>query len=584
MTFPSTSERASIAAPPLGRTFTRWTTTDIEVAEALVGGGHLQRAADLCWALLGDGRVRAALETRTKGLLRLPLSWDERGDGRSSGRVVRALEDGGDWYDAHSEAALASLAAWGILLGIGIAQRVWVLRNGRWLGVLKPYDARHLRWDSQARVWMVRTASGEERIEPGGRRWVLYAPSCSGTPDGDERPWMYGAWRACSAPWLGKLFAWGDWMHHSEVHGSPVRTWENVEDPAKVPDKPTRDRLANSLAAMGGNSAAGPPPGIKRFLLLEATAKTWEMFPGEIKAASVEMVVAITGQSSSTEVNEGQDTGATLHGRVRQDLIDADAQTLSTCLHDQALVDYAELNFGSRELAPWPRWKTDPPADAKARGDAMRSLGEGVEALDRVAPEGQRVNRRAVFEQAGVPLEDIPAASVTGSLSDSETFAEAAQEIFGDLARASLDGAEAVVNLDGEDLRIPLAAEGVTNFPAEGDDAAVSLRNSRFDRVPLDYAVSLRDDHPDVWRRGGNILGNRQFARLLPVVRRGGRPETPTEELAIRLREAWCARHSRAGTGATIAGAIAAVKWWSFLNRPDAIRRVIRDATSKDSR
>ena len=34
-----------------------------------------------------------------------------------------------------------------------------------------------------------------------------------------------------------------------------------------------------------------------------------------------------------------------LYGKVRQDLIDADAQTLSTTLHDQCLVDYAEINF-----------------------------------------------------------------------------------------------------------------------------------------------------------------------------------------------------------------------------------------------
>jgi hypothetical protein len=140
-----------------------------------------------------------------------------------------------------------------------------------------------------------------------------------------------------------------------------------------------------------------------------------------------------------------------------------------------------------------------------------------------------------------------------------------------------------VVGLDGEAFDVPLAAAGVTNFPSEGDDAAVSLRNSRFDRVPLAYATALRDDHPDVWRKGGNTLGNRQFSRLLPVVRRGGKPETATEELAIRLREAWCARHSRAGTGATIAGAVAAVKWWTFLNRPDALRSVIDAATSKDS-
>jgi phage gp29-like protein len=142
--------------------------------------------------------------------------------------------------------------------------------------------------------------------------------------------------------------------------------------------------------------------------VLEAAAKTWEMFPGAIQAAAQELVIAITGQSSSTEITQGQDTGATLHGQVRQDLIDADAQTLSTCLRERCLRDYAALNFGDAELAPWPRWKTDPPANAKARGEAMSSLGAGIEALDRVAPEGKRVDRRAVLEAHGIPLEDRP--------------------------------------------------------------------------------------------------------------------------------------------------------------------------------
>ena len=140
--------------------------------------------------------------------------------------------------------------------------------------------------------------------------------------------------------------------------------------------------------------------------LMEATAKTWEMFPAQTDLAAKEMVIAITGQSSSTEITEGQDTGATLHGIVRQDLIEADAQTLSTCLHDQALVDYAELNFGTAALAPWPRCKTEAPVNAKARGEAMKALGEGIAALDAAAPDGKRVDRLAVFEQAGIPLID----------------------------------------------------------------------------------------------------------------------------------------------------------------------------------
>jgi phage gp29-like protein len=132
------------------------------------------------------------------------------------------------------------------------------------------------------------------------------------------------------------------------------------------------------------------------------------MFPAAIDAASREVVIAITGQASSTEVQQGQQTGATLHGNVRQDLIDGDARTLSTCLRSQSLADYAALNFGSDELAPWPCWKTEPPEDIGARGDGYKKLGDGIVSLDRVAPKGMRVDREAVLEAAGVPLEDIP--------------------------------------------------------------------------------------------------------------------------------------------------------------------------------
>ena len=406
---PSNADQRVVFGPPSGRTFTNWRTVDLEVAEALTGGGHLQRAADLCWSIMGDGRVRAALETRVKGLLKLPLTW-ESGE-RQSQRAIHRLETSGDFYSAHSEGALYVLAAWGHLLGVGIAQRVWEMRDGRWLGVLKPYDARLLRWDTQARKWFVRTVAGEVEVRKGDRRWVLFAPSSSTEwPDGDERPWMYGAWRAVSRAWLGKYFAWGDWQHHAEVHGSPIRTAEPSEVAELVAQltKRLRDDLADVLGNLGGNSAVVPPVGIKKLSLLEAVAKTWEMFPGVMDAASREIVIAITGQASSTEVQQGQETGATLHGQVRQDLIDADARALSTCLREQCLRDYTTLNFSAPEQAPWPKWRTEPPLNIARRGAAWKAFAEGIEAAEKVAPPGKVVDRAAAFEDAGIPLMDAP--------------------------------------------------------------------------------------------------------------------------------------------------------------------------------
>lgn len=99
-----------------------------------------------------------------------------------------------------------------------------------------------------------------------------------------------------------------------------------------------------------------------------------------------------------------------------------------------------------------------------------------------------------------------------------------------------------------------------TNFPKSGDDLKVSLRNSGYEVFDPDYAERLRTEHPAVWGRGGNILGNKQYRRLRPVVLRGGVVETETEEEAVRLREAWSARHFK---DHRLAGVIAQIKWYT---------------------
>ncbi len=51
----------------------------------------------------------------------------------------------------------------------------------------------------------------------------------------------------------------------------------------------------------------------------------------------------------------------------------------------------------------------------------------------------------------------------------------------------------------------------VSDFPTKGDDMAVSLRNSGYERFDRDYAEKLKSDYPDIWAAGGNIRGNDAF-------------------------------------------------------------------------
>jgi hypothetical protein len=98
-----------------------------------------------------------------------------------------------------------------------------------------------------------------------------------------------------------------------------------------------------------------------------------------------------------------------------------------------------------------------------------------------------------------------------------------------------------------------------TNFPKQGDDLKVSLRNSRWDVFDPAYAEKLRTDYPSIWKRGGNIKGDDQYRDLTPVVKRGGVVENRKEEAAVRLREAWAARHFQDNR---LAGVVAQIKWY----------------------
>ena len=114
-----------------------------------------------------------------------------------------------------------------------------------------------------------------------------------------------------------------------------------------------------------------------------------------------------------------------------------------------------------------------------------------------------------------------------------------------------------------------------SNFPKRGDNKKVSLRNSEYGTFDPEFAEDLRVNWPEVWKRGGNILGNTQYRRLKPVVARDGAVETDTEELAVRLREAWSARHFK---DHRLAGVVALIKWFTVGEIGQSeMKRVIRE-------
>lgn len=89
------------------------------------------------------------------------------------------------------------------------------------------------------------------------------------------------------------------------------------------------------------------------------------------------------------------------------------------------------------------------------------------------------------------------------------------------------------VRLDGD----------VTDFPGPGDDQVPSLDGSAWEVPPVEYARELRDRWPELWALGASPRGPMVFRALGSVLTADGTLPTDTEAAALRIREAWAARH-----------------------------------------
>ena len=365
---------------------TEWAPADLGTAWRLAQGGNLSLAAELAEATLADDRVQAALGTRVRGLLGLPLAF-EPANNREGRTITRALE--ADFWAFAPEESLYQLVAWGLLLGVGLARLDWQDgESGRVLPVLEVWHPRNLRYDPQRGVWQVQTREGG-MVEPRPGAWWLY------TPYGARRPWSQGLWRALAVPWLVKQDAVRYWARDNEVGALRVG---QASGPTTAE---AREQLARDLADLGSSTGIALPEGYS-LQILSPSGDVWQSKQAAIEWANTALTTAILGQNLTTEVRGGSFAAARVHDAVRRDLLEADAEGLSTSMREQVLAYWAEFNYGDARLAPWPRWNTDLPEDTAQAAATLSKLAQAVAAL---AQAGAPVDVPALLERYDVPLQ-----------------------------------------------------------------------------------------------------------------------------------------------------------------------------------
>ena len=128
----------------------------------------------------------------------------------------------------------------------------------------------------------------------------------------------------------------------------------------------------------------------------------------------------------------------------------------------------------------------------------------------------------------------------------------------------------------------------MTDFPTKGEDKKISLRNSNHPQFDFDFAASVKEQTPEIWKAGGNIRGNEAF-KLWERARGGD--ESPSVLEWIKEREAWIARHFEDGKQfegdtepnlSNIGGVVAQMKWGTIgVLGEQGMKDVVLEMTKK---
>ncbi len=379
---------------------TRWYLAQLESAEYDADAGNLETAGKLMRAARTDGVFSGVLSTRTGGLVRLPKRF--RGDPD----VVESLEMGHRSAGVRSvfdemfpPSELAQLAADGVLLGVGVGELVPV--EGRDYPVFVRLEPQFLMYRWNENRWYFRSAAGLIPITPGDGRWMLH------TPGGRMSPWVNGIWRAIGRAYIRK--------EHAALHKD---NWEGkLANPARVAVAPQgagevqADTWFRAVMAWGVNTVFGMRPGYD-VKLIESNGRGFESFNKTIADQNNEMIIAVAGQSVTTDGGAGFQN-SDVHKSIRADLIKMTADDLAYTLNTQGLPAFVAARWGEQAIETKPivvDWDVTPPKDRNSEATSLIATASALSSLtSALAAHGQVPDVEALCLRFAIPSTPIKA-------------------------------------------------------------------------------------------------------------------------------------------------------------------------------
>ena len=150
-----------------------------------------------------------------------------------------------------------------------------------------------------------------------------------------------GLYRVLAWPWLMKQYSLRDLAEYLEIYGLPVKIGKY---PRSAPED-DRDNLYTALQQLGRN-VSGIMPDDMHIEFLKESLGSATPFLNMVEYCDAVMSMAIIGQTLSGKAsNTGLGSGvAMLQGSVRQDLLESDAEQLSSTITQQLIHPLLTLN------------------------------------------------------------------------------------------------------------------------------------------------------------------------------------------------------------------------------------------------
>jgi len=360
-----------------------WNVTS--VASALNGHerGQFNLSGRLADAVQRDSRVKSVLSTRVLGVAGLPFRWDWPVDYTPNQQDLAALEVlKAYWGQIVPQATLTSILRNVVLMGFNVCNVYWELMGDMYIPKLLPFHPSNIQFNiSDWRFMAYTLAQGTATVDPEDPNWMVF------TQLDDRQPWMQGAIRSISFPWVQKNYALGDWRGLSAVHGQPIRKLKMPVESGTPPEGDPQ-QFIQDIALSARVGAPVLLPNGADLELMEVKNGSSDIFKDGIDNANTDIAIGILGQNLAVEVKGASLAATRAHLQILQEYLEADCMMLSQVFHTQLLQDFYSINFGPEVVVPIPVWDSCPPEDMeyvnkalKEHATALNQLSSAVETL-----------------------------------------------------------------------------------------------------------------------------------------------------------------------------------------------------------